>query len=102
MIVASIVVFFGKRVTSLHTGSNYVYRKEKGPHLLRWKVILAAKEKGYKEYDFWGINEKKWPGLTYFKKGFGGKGLEYPQGKDIIFQDNWYKIYKTLKKIISR
>ena len=100
VIAATIVVFFGERATSLHTGSDYKYRAVKGPHFLRWKVISEARRRGYKKYDTWGIDEKKWPGLTYFKKGFGGEEFQYAKGKDVVFQKTWYKIYNLAKKIL--
>lgn len=99
VIVASIVVFFGDRVISLHTGSDYEYRALKGADLLRWNVILYAKKMGYKTYDFWGIDEKKFPGVTDFKKGFGGDEAEYPLGVDVIFNNIWYQIYTIIRKV---
>ena len=100
IIVASIIIFFGQSVISLHTGSDYKLRAVKGPHFLRWQTILEAKKRGCKEYDMWGVDEKKWPGITYFKKSFGGKEIEYGKAKDVVFQSNWYKIYKILKKLL--
>lgn len=99
IIVASIVIFFGNRVVSLHTGSDYEYRTLKGADLLRWNAILYGKKMGCKIYDFWGVDEKKFPGVTNFKRGFGGEEIEYPLGIDIIFNNAWYQIYKILKKI---
>ncbi|MFH1643225.1 MAG: peptidoglycan bridge formation glycyltransferase FemA/FemB family protein [Patescibacteria group bacterium] len=100
VIVASLVVFFGNTVTSLHTGSDYKYRQFKAPHLLRWRIIQEAKSRGYELYDFWGINEEKYPGITYFKKGFSDYEFSYGQSKDIVFSNNWYKAYKFLRKIL--
>lgn len=100
IIVASIIIFFGERIISLHTGSDYQYRTVKGAHLLRWKTILEAKKMKFKEYDMWGIDEKKWPGLTYLKRGFGGKEFEYGPAKDVVFQDGWYWVYKIIKKLL--
>ena len=100
VITASIVIFFGKRATSLHAVSDYKYRALKTVEFLHWQKILLAKKMGFKEYDFWGIDEKKWPGITHFKKGFRGKEFEYAQGKNIIFQNYWYKIYSIAKKFL--
>jgi lipid II:glycine glycyltransferase (peptidoglycan interpeptide bridge formation enzyme) len=65
---------------------------------LQWRQIQEAKRKGCRDYDFWGIDEKRWPGLTYFKKNFKGKESEYPKGKDLIFKGGWYFIYNFLRK----
>lgn len=93
VIMASIVLFFGNKAVSLHTGLDYRYRKVKASNLLRWRVMQEAKKRGCAEYDFWGIDFEKYPGVSYFKKGFNGKEFEYAQDKDIVFQKFWYKIY---------
>lgn len=98
IIAANILVFFGRRATYLHGALNYKYRKFMAPHFLQWMQIKEAKERGFEEYDFWGIDEKKWPGLTRFKKSFGGEESEYPEGKDFIFQNLWYRVYKFIKE----
>jgi lipid II:glycine glycyltransferase (peptidoglycan interpeptide bridge formation enzyme) len=78
IIAANLVCFFGQTATYLHGASDYNFRQLMAPHLLQWQAILEAKELGLKYYDFWGIDEKKWPGLTRFKKGFGGQEVVYP------------------------
>ena len=40
---------------------------------LHWKDILLFKSAGLEEYDFGGVNEKKYPGISKFKLSFGGK-----------------------------
>lgn len=98
-IAVNILVFFGKRATYLHGGANYKYRKVMAPHLLQWDQIKEAKKRGFEEYDFWGIDEEKWPGLTRFKKSFNGEEFKYPEGRDFIFKNFWYKVYKFIKEI---
>ncbi|MCD6094644.1 peptidoglycan bridge formation glycyltransferase FemA/FemB family protein [bacterium] len=102
VIAANIVIFFGKKAIYLHGGSDYQFRSLMAPHFLQWKQIERAKEKGCVEYDFWGIDEKKWPGLTRFKKGFGGEEITYPEGKDFIFSNFWYRVYRLGRKIFKR
>ncbi len=99
IINSTIVLFFNNTATTLHAGSDYDYRKIKGSNVLEWEIILSAKRKGFKKLDLWGIDEKRWPSLTDFKKGFGGSQVEYPVGFDIIFQRFWYSIYKIIKTI---
>jgi len=102
IIAANIVVFFGKQATYLHGASDFEFRNLMTPHLLQWRQILEAKKQGLTEYDFWGIDEKKWPGLTRFKKGFGGKELEYIGSWDSVFDKKQYAAYKLLTKFLKR
>lgn len=98
-VVASILIFFGDCVTALHAGSDYNFRAIKGAELMHWQAFLLGKSLGYKLYDFWGIDDKKFPGVSNFKRGFAGNEIEYPAGIDIIFNSTQYQIYKLMRKI---
>ncbi len=99
-IIASYVsIVFGRNAVCLHGASDWDYRALKAPNLAQWARIKIAKEMGAERIDFWGIDEKKWPGITAFKKGFGGEELKYPLARDIIFQKFWYKTYHFLRKL---
>jgi len=100
IIAANIVVFYEKIAIYLHGASDYEQRNLMAPHLLQWEQIKEAKKRGCIEYDFWGIDEQKWPGVTRFKKGFGGREISYPGAYDLVFQPLWYKIYKIARKIL--
>ncbi len=99
IIAANVVSFFGDTVTYMHGASGPEHRNVMAPYLLQWQVIKLAKNKGYKYYDFYGIDEKKWPGVTRFKKGFGGEEINYPGTFDLIFDSSWYKVYKMVRKV---
>ena len=93
------MLFYDSQVFYLHSGSDLkLNRKLKAADLLQWEQIKAAKKRGYQIYDFWGIDEKRLPGVTFFKKGFGGKLKKYPQGADLVFDKVWYFLYKTYRK----
>jgi len=99
IIAGNIIAFFGDTVTYIHGASANKYRNVMAPHLLQWHCIKLAKKLGYKYYDFYGIDEKKWPGVTRFKKGFGGEEQQYPGTYDLVFSNGWYMIYKLFRKI---
>jgi len=99
-IAANIVVFYKNTAIYLHGASNYEYRNLMAMPLLQWHQILEAKKIGCTEYDFWGIDDEKWPGVTRFKRGFGGKEITYPGAYDLVFKPIWYKLYKLAKKIL--
>jgi lipid II:glycine glycyltransferase (peptidoglycan interpeptide bridge formation enzyme) len=53
------------------------------PTIVAWNAIKSAKNEGKKVFDFEGIFDerfplKSWKGFTRFKRGFGGKEIEYP------------------------
>ncbi len=99
IIAGNIVSFFGDTATYLHGASSHQYRKLMAPYALQWQAIREAKEKGCVFYDFYGIDEEKWPGITRFKKGFGGEEVDRGGTRDFIFNRTWYNIYKILREI---
>ncbi len=99
IIAVSIISFFGNAVTYLHGASSNKYRNIMAPYLLQWHCMKLAKEQGYNYYDLGGVDENKWPGLTKFKKGFGGREFEYPGTFDLVFNKRWYGIYKLIRRL---
>ncbi len=98
IIAGDLICFFNNTATYLHGASDYKTRHLMAPALLQWQVILKAREMGLKYYDFYGIDEKKWPGVTRFKKGFGGKRVIYPGPYDLVYSPFWYKAYNLVRK----
>ena len=99
LISTGIFSFFGDLVTYLHGGSADTNRNVMAPYLLHWQIIKTAKQQGFKYYDLNGIDEKKWLGVTRFKKGFGGKEINYPGTFDLVFDQGWYNIYRMVRKV---
>ena len=99
VLAAGLFSFYGDRVTYLHGGSSYKYRHLMAPHLLQWTAINLGLDLGFKHYDFYGIDENKWPGVTRFKKGFGGEEKNSAGTWDLIFKKKKYFIYNLLRKI---
>ena len=100
IIVANLVCFFGQTAVYLHGASDYNFRHLMAPYLLQWQAICQARKQGLKYYDFWGIDEKRWPGVTRFKKGFGGQETAYPGAFDLIFQPWWYQGYNLARRVL--
>jgi len=107
-IATNLVLVFGKEMICLQGGSDYKFRNLMAPHLLQWMQIERAKNLGISFYDLWGIDDQKLPGLSRFKRGFVslkilkekiGKEIQYPEGKEIVFQKLWYIFYKIARKI---
>ncbi len=102
-IAAAIVNFHrpNRTATYLHGASARNHREVMAPYLLQWRMIQEAKKRGCVAYDFWGIDEQRWPGITRFKRGFGGREIAYPQSVDIVYRSIVYAAYQIAKKIKS-
>jgi len=100
IIATNLICFFGQTATYLHGASDYNFRQLMASHLLQWQAICQAKSQGLKYYDFWGIDEKKWPGVTRFKKGFTGQEITYPGAFDLVFQPVWYQVYNLARRVL--
>jgi len=98
-IAAGIFTFFGDTATYLHGGSANDNRDVMAPYLLQWHAIKLARQLGYKYYDFHGIDETNYPGVTRFKKGFGGKERDYRGTFDLVYDEGWYSVYKMIRKV---
>ncbi|MEK7376547.1 MAG: peptidoglycan bridge formation glycyltransferase FemA/FemB family protein, partial [Candidatus Margulisiibacteriota bacterium] len=99
--VAGVFIFaFGKRVWYMYGASSNEYRNCMPNNLIHWNVIKWAKERGYKEYDLWGIpanptlNHPLW-GVYKFKKGFNGKTHKFIGAYDLPFNRVQYKLFNT-------
>jgi lipid II:glycine glycyltransferase (peptidoglycan interpeptide bridge formation enzyme) len=96
---ANMIIFYGDTVTYLHGGSSNEDRNIMAPHFLQWVTIKKAKALGYHYYDFWGIDENKWPGVTRFKKSYGGLEINYSGTWDLPINKIKYALYSLCRKI---
>lgn len=100
-IAGAILLAFGDTVYYLHGAMdrNPNYKPMMAPYLLHWSVMKWAKGYGLKYYDLWGIDAQKWPGVTRFKLGWGGRQVEYPGAFDLSIRKFRFLMYKILRKI---
>ncbi|MGM0438809.1 MAG: lipid II:glycine glycyltransferase FemX [Patescibacteria group bacterium] len=101
VVASTIFGYFGKTATSLHSAFDYSKRKLRATSLIRFEAIKEAKRKGCIKFDSWGIDEEKMPGVTKFKKGFGGEPVEYPKARDVAIKKLVYQGYNLASKIIK-
>ena len=80
-------------------------RKLHATGILTIQLILDAKAKELKLFDFWGIApegagpDHPWAGFTNFKKTFAGFEQDYAGDYDIILSPTKYKLYQASRKI---
>ncbi len=86
LVSGAIVLFVGKQAIYHHGAS--IPSRAPVSALLQWSAIVEAKKQGMEVYNFWGIapDDKKnhpWRGITLFKKGFGGREVNYLHAHDL-------------------
>lgn len=98
-ILASTLLLFHKKIGCYqHAASLEKHREVMAPYLLLWQAMRFLKKKGCRVLDLEGIYDprnpttKKWKGFTLFKRGFGGKEVEYV--------GSFSKHYKLWSKIL--
>jgi len=100
-VAGALILIYGSTGYYLHGASDHEYRAMMAPYGLHWDIIKYLKGRGIEHYDFWGIDSKKWPGVTRFKLGWGGETKEYPGSFDLIISSIWYFIYLFFRKLKS-
>jgi lipid II:glycine glycyltransferase (peptidoglycan interpeptide bridge formation enzyme) len=103
-LAAVLVSYYGEVATYLHGGFNDSERNLMAPYLCHWEAIRAAKERGCRFYDMWGVAETDnpsdpWYGISRFKEGFGGERVIFPGSYDLVIDKFWYNILTLAAKI---
>lgn len=86
IVAALMIIFYGKGAF-YHQGATNPSGKETVSYLAQWEAIKEAKKRGCTFYNFWGIApiddpKHPWYGLSLFKKGFGGKRVNFVHAQD--------------------
>jgi lipid II:glycine glycyltransferase (peptidoglycan interpeptide bridge formation enzyme) len=100
---------FGREAIYMYGASDNRGREHMPNYLLQWEAIRWARESGCTVYDFWGIpdapsedeSDEASPinarsglrGVYWFKKGFGGREIEYPGAYDYVYNPLLYRIW---------
>ena len=101
---------FGREAIYMYGASSNTGREHMPNYLLQWEAIKWAKSNGCAIYDFWGIPDapvddaadaESSPtntrsglrGVYWFKKGFGGREIEYPGAYDYVYNPLLYKLW---------
>lgn len=92
----ALIIFYGKEAVYHYGATTDEGRKYGGAHLIQWKAIMEAKRKGIKLYNFWGVAtdnpSHRFYNLSVFKRGFGGKEVNYLPAHDLIISYPLYAI----------
>jgi lipid II:glycine glycyltransferase (peptidoglycan interpeptide bridge formation enzyme) len=86
--------------------SSIEYKEVMANNLVAWEAILLGKKLNCKTFDMWGAAHSPEPdrsdpyyGFHTFKKGYGGKLVEYLGTYDLIFNDPLYWAFNIVDKM---
>jgi len=117
-LLAALMVFaFGSRAWYLYGASSNRHRNRMPNHLLQWRAMCWAKERGCSTYDLWGIPEEAgleqeedmeavlkrrglW-GVYRFKRGFGGRVVRYAS-YDYVYSRFFYWLGMRVSPWLAR
>lgn len=110
--ISGLLVFrFGREAIYMYGASDNRGREHMPNYLLQWQAIQWAQQHGCTLYDFWGIPDAPTEddvdndqssatnaraglrGVYWFKKGFGGREIEYPGAYDYVYNPLLYKLW---------
>lgn len=104
-IAAAIILYYGNQAIYHHGAS--IPSHIPASSLIQWQAICDAKNRGMSLYNFWGIapeNSPKhpWRGITLFKKGFGGREIQYMHAQDLAISPLYVipRLVETSRRIL--
>lgn len=105
-LAGNLVLKLGDKSFQLYAGSRRDEPKKFATYALQWATMQDLKANGVTAYDMWGrapSNDPKhsWAGLSLFKKGFGGKEVEYVGDFDLPLSPT-YPIFDTANRLRSK
>jgi lipid II:glycine glycyltransferase (peptidoglycan interpeptide bridge formation enzyme) len=97
-----IATFFDHQSVYYFGASSGKHRETMAPYALQWHAIRAAKRRGLKIYDFFGVAPEGEPkhvlsGVTQFKTRFGGKRVDYAEPRVFVYQRMWWLLSRLAK-----
>lgn len=104
--LAAVLVLFHQDVAYAHHGASASeQRKLFAAHLLQWEIIRAARRRGCKTYDLWGVSptedpQHPWAGFSFFKRSFGGRQVDYVHAQDLPLTSGYWMVHlmETLRR----
>ena len=72
--IAAVMLLLHGRSATYQTGwSSHDGRKLGAPSLLLWRSVMLLRERGYRDFDLGGVNDRDAAGVKAFKAGLGGE-----------------------------
>ena len=106
ILLVNLIFLYGATAYFVFGGSSDEHKNLMFSHLAQWESIKEAKKRGFKIYNFGGVDEsgsyETYGGISIFKKRFGGKIFEHSDSYDIVLKPFWYYLYNLRKWLLNQ
>ncbi len=107
LLAHAFIIFYGQEAAYHYGASTEENKKHPGAYLIQWEAIKEAKRRGMKRYNFWGVTgddqkTHRFFKLSIFKRGFGGKDVEYLHAQDLVIKRFRYLINLMVEEARKR
>jgi len=99
VIVSWIIFVLHNKLYYPYGASRAIHREVMASNLMMWEMIRYGKQQKCTQFDLWGCLGPKpnprdaWFGFHRFKKGYGGRHMEYLGSYDLVINKPLYKVY---------
>jgi lipid II:glycine glycyltransferase (peptidoglycan interpeptide bridge formation enzyme) len=87
---SKMILTSGGRASQLYGGLTDAGGEARSGHFFEWEAIIRSKAAGATIFDMWG---RSTPGIAHFKKGFGGRVVEYGGTWDLVLNPMVRSLY---------
>lgn len=97
-LAAAMLFRCGKHAYYPYGGSSMEGREHKATQALQWAAMREMRLEGAKDYDFWGVpvtDKGVLAGVAAFKRGFGGKVVQYQPAMDVPLRVVQAKMFRA-------
>ncbi len=106
-VAGAITLAVGERAWYVYGASSNRHREKMPNHLLQWRMMCWAKQRGCRIYDMRGVahqdnTESPLYGLNRFKEGFGARYVEYVGEWDRVYAPTWYRLFGLAEPVARK
>lgn len=109
LLASAFIIFYNDEAVYHYGISTLDNQKLPGSYACQWRAIERAIERGCNRYNLWGVApldqpDHRFAGVSIFKRGFGGKEVEYLAAHDLATSPKYYltKFFEDLRRRYRR